>query len=175
MAENKMKDLLSGNALLTAIIYVLIGLIMLVFGRGSIDLVFLLSGLIYIVLGIVEIILKSVDVKGGVITIIIGVIFLIIWAVGLAEPMCGILLILSAVMALLGSSSKIAETFGIQQIDTGNALLNKIFTVVLLIVGILLIAIAVGVDDSGITDILIRVGGLVILILGIIDLVKALK
>lgn len=175
MAQNKITEMASKNSIVLSILYILIGLIMLACGRGSIDIVFWISGILYIIIGIVQIVLKTVDVKGGLITIIIGIIFLIIVALDFAEVCTGIILILSALPALLGANSNIAEKFGMQQIDTGNALVNKIITVVLLIIGIILIAGIVGLDDHGITDILIRVGGLVLLIVGILDLVKALK
>lgn len=174
MAEDKVQNAIVGSTLLTALMYILVGLIMLVCGSGSINLIFWLSGIIFILFGIIEIILKTVDVKGGLILIVTGIILLVIGCFSaIAEVLVGIILILSALPALLGMSSLFAV--GVSMPDSGNALLNKIITVVLLIVGIcLIVGLFADVADD-IADILIRVGGLVLLVLGIVDLVKVVK
>ena len=146
----------------------LVGIIMAAFGNGSINFIFWLSGDIFILIGIIQILLKSVDLKGGLITIIIGIILIIIgWIDPVAKILVGIILILSALPAVLGTSSSLSEKFGMKPVD--------VIMIVLLIVGIcLIVGLALDVA-SGVADILIRVGGIILLIVGIIDLVKALK
>ncbi len=171
-----LKDAMAGNALLTAIMYVLIGIVMLAFGNGSINFIFWLSGLIMIVIGIIQIVMKSTDIKGGLITIIVGIILIIIGAFDdIAKILVGIILIFSALPALGAASNGIAEKFGMGSIDTGSATLNKVMAVVLLVIGICLIVGLVVSDASNVADILIRVGGAVLLVLGLVNLVKALK
>ena len=176
MASKSFKDLAAGNTLLIALMYILLGIIMAAFGNGSINFIFWLCGVIFILIGIIQIILGATDVKGGLITIIIGIILIIIGMIDpVAKILVGIILILSALPSIIGSSSGIAEKFGMQPVDVGNALLNKIFTIVLLIVGICLIVGLVLDVAAGTADILIRVGGIILLVVGIIGLIKAVK
>ena len=51
---------------------------------------------------------------------------------------------------------------------------NKIFTIVLLVVGVCLVA-GYFIATGWIADILIRIGGLVLLAIGLIDLAKAIR
>ena len=162
------------NSLVVAILFALVGLIMLALGNGSISLVFWLAGVLYIILGIIQIATKTTDLKGGIVTIVIGIIFLIIVAVGFAAMCAGIILILSALPAVLGTSSGLSKKFGIKPLDSGSSTLNKIFTVVLLVVGVCLVA-GYFVATGWIADILIRIGGLVLLVVGLIDIAKALR
>ena len=176
MAQKSLADMADGNGLLLAILYILIGIIMAALGNGSIDFIFWLTGVVFIIIGIVQILLKSVDIKGGLITIIIGIVLIIIgWIPAVAEVLVGIILILSALPSVLGASNSLSEKFGMKPVDVGNALINKIIMIVLLVVGVCLI-VGLFLDvASGVADILIRVGGVILLIVGIIDLVKALK
>lgn len=176
MAQKSLADMADGNGLLLAIMYILVGIVMAAFGNGSINFIFWLSGVIFILIGIIQILLQSVDLKGGLITIIIGIILIIIgWIDPVAKILVGIILILSALPAVLGTSSSLSEKFGMKPVDVGNATINKIIMIVLLIVGIcLIVGLALDVA-SGVADILIRVGGIILLIVGIIDLVKAAK
>ena len=162
------------NSLVVAILFALIGLIMLVLGNGSISLVFWITGVLYILLGIIQIVTKTTDVKGGIVTIVIGIIFIIIVAVGFAQMLAGIILILSALPAVLGSTPEISKKFGMEPVDSGSATLNKIFTIVLLVVGVCLVA-GYFFATGWIADILIRIGGLVLLAIGLIDLSKAIR
>jgi len=170
------KDFANGNTLMLAVMYFLVGLVMLVCGSGSISLIFWLSGIVFIIMGIVQIVLKSVDVKGGAITIVVGIILVVIANVpALADVLVGIVLVLSALPSLIGSSDTLARKFGIKAIDTGNSNFNKIVTVVLLIIGICLIgAFFIG-GLGSIADILIRIGGVVLLALGILCIMQAVK
>ena len=176
MASRSMKEMVKGNLLLIALMYILTGIVMLALGNGSINFIFWLTGVIFILIGIIQIVLGSTDVKGGLITIIIGIILIIIGMVDpVAKILVGLILILSALPSVLGSSSAIAEKFGMQPVDVGSSLINKVFTIVLLIVGICLIVGLVLDVAADIADILIRIGGLVLLVIGIVGLVKVLK
>lgn len=171
-----LKEAMSGNALLTAIMYLLIGIVMLAFGNGSIKFIFWISGVVMIVVGILQIVLKSTDVKGGLITIIVGIILIIIGAFdSIAKILVGLILIFSALPALGAATGSIAEKFGMGTIDSGSATLNKIIAAVLLIVGVCLIIGLVADVADNIADILIRLGGLILLVLGLVNLIKALK
>lgn len=173
MAQKDIKGMLGGDGLLLAILNILVGLIMLAWGTGSIGFIFWIAGILYIVLGVVLFATGEADVKALVINIIIGIVVIVL-GMFLGNIIVGIILIASALPALMGSSNVIADKFGMKPIETGNALLNKIITIALLVCGICLIA-ALFIDVGGIADILIRVGGAVLLVTGVIALVKALK
>lgn len=176
MAQKSIMDMANGNALLLAIMYVLVGLVMLAMGNGSISFIFWISGVLYVLIGILQIVLKSVDVKGGLITIIMGIILIVIGMLpAVAEVLVGLVLILGALPALLGTSNSLSKKFGMKPVDTGNAMVNKIVTILLLVVGVCLIVGLFVAGAGSISNILIRVGGLVMLLVGLLDLIKALK
>ena len=162
------------NSLVVAILFALVGLIMLVLGNVAISLVFWITGILYILLGIIQIVTKVTDVKGGIITIVIGIIFLVIVAVGFAAMLAGIILILSALPTVLSSTPELSKKFGMEPIDSGSATLNKIFSIILLIVGVCLVA-GYFIATGWIADILIRLGGLVLLAIGLVSLAKELR
>lgn len=171
-----LKDAMSGNGLLTAIMYILIGIVMLAFGNGSINFIFWISGIIMVVIGILQIALKSTDVKGGLVTIVVGIILIVIGMIDdVAKILVGLILIFSALPALGAASNVISKTFGMGTIDSGSATLNKIIAVILLVLGICLIVGLVLSEANDVADILIRVGGAVLLVLGLLNLVKSLK
>ena len=162
------------NSLVVAILFILVGLIMAVLGNGSISLVFWIAGVLYILLGVIQIATKTTDLNGGLVTIIIGIIFLVIVYAGFAAMCAGIILILSALPVVLGSTSDLAKKFGMKPVDSGSAKMNKIFAIILLIVGVSLVA-GYFIATGWIADILIRIGGLVLLLVGLIDLAKAVR
>jgi len=162
------------NSLVVAILFILVGLIMAVLGNGAISLVFWITGVLYILLGVIQIATKTTDLNGGLVTIIIGIIFLVIVYAGFAAMCAGIILILSALPVVLGSTSDLAKKFGMKPVDSGSAKMNKIFAIILLIVGVSLVA-GYFIATGWIADILIRIGGLVLLLVGLIDLAKALR
>ena len=162
------------NSLVVAILFILVGLIMAVLGNGAISLVFWITGVLYILLGVIQIATKTTDLNGGLVTIIIGIIFLVIVYAGFAAMCAGIILILSALPVVLGSTSDLAKKFGMKPVDSGNAKMNKIFAIILLIVGVSLVA-GYFIATGWIADILIRIGGLVLLLVGLIDLAKAVR
>lgn len=171
-----LKDAMSGNGLLTAIMYVLIGIVMLAYGNGSINFIFWISGIIMVVIGVLQIVLKYADIKGGLVTILVGIILLVIGMFDdVAKILVGIILIFSALPALGAASNEIAEKFGMGTIDSGSATLNKVIAVILLVLGICLIIGLVLNEANDIADILIRAGGAVLLVLGLLNLVKSLK
>ena len=162
------------NSLVVAILFILVGLIMAVLGNGAISLVFWITGVLYILLGVIQIATKTTDLNGGLVTIIIGIIFLVIVYAGFAAMCAGIILILSALPVVLGSTSDLVKKFGMKPVDSGSAKMNKIFAIILLIVGVSLVA-GYFIATGWIADILIRIGGLVLLLVGLIDLAKALR
>ena len=162
------------NSLVVAILFILVGLIMAVLGNGAISLVFWITGVLYILLGVIQIATKTTDLNGGLVTIIIGIIFLVIVYAGFAAMCAGIILILSALPVVLGSTSDLAKKFGMKPVDSGSAKMNKIFAIILLIVGVSLVA-GYFIATGWIADILIRIGGLVLLLVGLIDLAKAVR
>ncbi len=175
LMAKSIKDAMEGNALLMALMNILLGIIMLALGNGSIDFIFWLSGVVMIIIGILEILLKSTDIKGGLIMIIVGIILIVIaWFPAVAEVLVGIILIFSALPALTGASNGIAEKFGMK-VDAGSATINKILAIVLLVVGVCLIVGLFLLEAGSTADILIRVGGVVLLVMGLIGLLKALK
>lgn len=177
MAKSKSKSTskLADSGVLMSLMMMLLGLIMLAYGNHSIEFIFWLSGVVMIVFGILGIILGAIDAKGGLIIIVIGIILLVIGMVPeLARILVGVILIVSALPLLLGASKGLSDKFGMD-LDTGSTQLNKIIAVILLVVGVCLIAgLAIG-GLEGVADILIRIGGLVLLALGIVALIKELN
>jgi len=169
------KEAITGDSLLLALMYILIGIVMLAFGNGSIDFIFWITGVIMILFGILQIVLESTDVKGGLITIIIGIIVIILSWTPIDTILVGVILILCALPMLGFALPAISEKIGIKAIDMGSSTINKVIAIVLLITGVCLI-IGLFIDDAGsISDILIRVGGLVLLAVGVLDFLNAMK
>lgn len=170
------KEAMLGNGLLTAIMYLLIGIVMLAYGNRSINFVFWISGVIMLVTGILQILTESTDVKGGFVTVLVGIILIVIGMFdSVAKILVGIILIFSALPSLGASTNAISEKFGMGAIDTGSTTVNKVLALVLLVIGVcLIVGLAVN-DASTIADILIRVGGAVLLVSGLVNLVKALS
>ncbi len=169
------KDMAGGNALLLALMNILIGLVMLVMGNGSINWIFWISGIIMIIIGLIQIITKSADLKGGLITIIIGIIVIVLSWTPFPEILVGLILILCALPVLGASMGGLADKLGMAPMDAGNEKVNKILALILLILGVCLIVGLAIPDLAGVADILIRVGGAVLLIIGLVGLLKALK
>ena len=169
------KDMAGGNALLLALMNILIGLVMLVMGNGSINWIFWISGIIMIIIGLIQIITKSADIKGGLITIIIGIIVIILSWTPFPEILVGLILILCALPVLGASLGGLSDKLGMAPMDAGNEKVNKILALILLILGVCLIVGLAIPDLAGVADVLIRVGGAVLLIIGLIGLLKALK
>ena len=88
------KEAITGDSLLLALMYILIGIVMLAFGNGSIDFIFWITGVIMIIFGILQIVLESTDIKGGLITIVIGIIVIILSWTPIDTILVGIILIL---------------------------------------------------------------------------------
>ncbi|MBE6514698.1 MAG: hypothetical protein II933_03145 [Candidatus Methanomethylophilaceae archaeon] len=169
------KEAITGDSLLLALMYILIGIVMLAFGNGSIDFIFWITGVIMIIFGILQIVLESTDIKGGLITIVIGIIVIILSWTPIDTILVGIILILCALPMLGFAITSIHEKLGMKAIDMGNSTINKIIAIVLVITGVCLI-IGLFIDDAGsISDILIRVGGLILLAVGVLDFFNAMK
>ena len=168
------KEAITGDSILLALMYVLIGIVMLAFGNGSINLIFWISGVIMILVGILEIVMQTNSLKGGLILIIMGIIIVILSWTPIAEIIVGIILILCALPMLGFALGSVGEKIGLDM-DTGSGTVNTIMAALLLLCGLCII-VGLFIDDAGsISDILIRVGGVVLLLVGLVGLAKSLK
>jgi len=169
------KEAITEDSLLLALMYILIGIVMLAFGNGSIDFIFWITGVIMIIFGILQIVLESTDIKGGLITIVIGIIVIILSWTPIDTILVGVILILCALPMLGFAIPAVSEKIGIKAMDMGSSTINKVIAIVLLITGVCLI-IGLFIDDAGsISDILIRIGGLILLAVGVVDLFSSMK
>ena len=147
------------SALIMSILYILVGALLLIFRAAMLDLAIKIVGIVFIVSGVLELIKKNW--VGGVISAIIGIAILVLaWAfIEIVLLVLGIMIAIKGIISLidvLKSSDRTA--------------LRLVFPVLTIVCGLAL-AFAFG----SLMDIMIIVGGVLILIDGIFGLIAALK
>lgn len=98
------KSNLTPNALLTCILYAVIGALLIIMKSGSLDILMTIIGALFIVAGIIDI-FKSKDVVRGIVEIVIGAVILIAgWTItDLVLLIFGILLVIKGALDLFKS------------------------------------------------------------------------
>ena len=156
MAKSKKK---SNSAWISSLLYIVLGVLLLVFPGQALNLAMTIAGIVFIISGILELIKKNVG--GGIISLVIGIAILVIgWTlVDIVMLVLGILIAIKGIIALVQELGKKKKN--------GLAI---VFAVLTIVVGILL-AFAWG----NIMNIVMIVGGVLLIIIGVLGLISALK
>ena len=151
MAKKKNSELIS------SILYILIGLLLVIFRSQTLGWAMTIAGVIFVVMGILDLVKKNWG--GGAVSLIIGIAILVLgWAAAkIVLLVLGILIAIKGIVAFIGAFKKSKK----------NAL-DFIFPILTVVVGIML---AIG---NGL-DIMIIIVGVLLVVDGIIGLVGALK
>jgi len=144
-------------ALVSALLYIILGVLLIVFRSGMLGIAMTIAGIIFVVSGILEVAKKNW--AGGAISLIIGIAILVLgWvAAQIVLLVLGILIALKGVIALI-------EALGKKKIT----LLGVLFPVLTIVVGLML---AFG---NGL-DILLVICGVLLALDGVIGLINAIK
>ena len=147
------------SALIMSILYILVGALLLIFRAETLNWAMTIAGVVFVVSGILELIKKNY--VGGAVSAIIGIVILVLgWTIAwIVLLVLGIMIAFKGIVALidvLKSSDRTA--------------LRLVFPLLTIVCGLAL-AFAFG----ELMDIMIIVGGVLILIDGIFGLLAALK
>lgn len=155
MAKSKKNS--ANSSLVMSILYIVLGIILLVFPGEALNIAMTIAGIFFIVSGIIELIRKNWI--GGVISLVIGVAILILgWTlIDIVMLVLGILIAVKGIIALVQA---------IQQKKKN--VLTILFPILTILVGILL-------AFGNLTGIVLIVGGILLIIVGVLGLVGALK
>ncbi len=158
------------NGVFLGILYVIFGLITLICGQGMLNIIVAITGALILIMGILAY-LDTKVIQAGAIQILIGAIFIVLALWGFAADIIriifGLQILLAGVFAILGNVPSFA---GGLTIDTKSKTLNTVVGVVLVVLGIVAM---INLGNS--FDILIRVIGAIILVMGILEVAKAAK
>ena len=157
MAKSKKKS--SNSSLITSILYIVIGILLLVFPGEALNIAMTIAGIVFVVSGILELIKKNIG--GGIVSLIIGVAILVVgWVLtDIVMLVLGILIAIKGIIALVQALT--------QKKKKALAILFPILTIV---VGLLL-AFAWG----SIAHIIMIVGGILLIVSGVLGLIGAIK
>lgn len=146
-----------GSDFASAILYLVIGILLVVFKAQMLNWAMTIAGVIFAVSGIVE--LVKGRFVGGVVSLIIGVAVLVLgWTItGIVLLVLGILIIVKGIVALI-------ETIKIKR----KSVAQLLFPVITIVVG------AVIAFGNGL-DIAIMVGGVLLIVNGVLGIIAALK
>lgn len=156
MAKSK-KSKSSNSSLVMSILYIALGIILLVSPGEALNIAMTIAGIFFIISGIIELVRKNWI--GGVISLVIGVAILILgWTlINIVMLVLGILIAVKGIIALVQA---------IQQKKKN--VLTILFPILTILVGILL-------AFGNLTGIVLLVGGILLIIVGALGLVGALK
>ena len=145
------------SALFTSILYIIIGLLLIIFRSETLGWAMTIAGVIFVISGVLEIIKKNY--VGGAVSLVIGVAILVLgwFATGIVLLVLGVLIAIKGVLELLPLLKQ-------KKLDV-KALIVSIVTIV---VGLLL---AFG---NGL-DIIIVITGILLAADGVFGLISALK
>ena len=156
MAKSK-KRKSSNSSLVMSILYIVLGIILLVFPGEALNIAMTIAGIFFIISGIIELVRKNWI--GGVISLVIGVAILILgWTlIDIVMLVLGILIAVKGIIALVQAIQQKKKNF-----------LTILFPILTILVGILL-------AFGNLTGIVLIVGGILLIIVGVLGLVGALK
>ena len=157
MAKSKKKS--SGSSLIMSILYIIIGIVLLVCPGEAISIAMTIAGVVFIVSGILELVRKNV--LGGIISLIIGIAILVLgWVwVEFIMQIFGILIIIKGIIALVQALKQKKKKF-----------LQILFPILTVLAGILLVF-----AFGEIIDIILIIGGILLIVSGVLGLIGALK
>ncbi len=147
----------SNSSLISSVLYIIIGILLLVFPGKALNFAMTVAGIVFIVSGIIELIRKNWG--GGAISLIIGIAVLVLgWTlVNIVMLVLGILIAVKGIIALVQALGQKKKTF-----------LQVLFPILTIVVGILL-------AFGDMTGIILIIGGVLLIIVGVLGLVGALK
>ena len=156
------------NEMLIAVMYIIFGAITAICGQGMLNIIVEAVGILFIVVGIISFSLIRV-VESSLFFLLLGIILLILGLDGLAADIIrivfGAMIALSGLFLVLGAQPSF---MGYQLPTKSGTLITVLLGAVLIVIGVLA---AINWGDS--FDIFIRVIGIIILAIGVIDLMKA--
>lgn len=143
----------SNSNFITALMYIIIGIICCIFGGGMINWMLTIAGILFIVFGILEIVKKNLI--AGIISIVIGIVILLGgWLfVEIIMLIFGILIAIKGVLALIDAIKR-------------KAVIDIVFAVLTIAAGLVFVF-----AFGEAADIVIRIAGVLLAINGIIELV----
>ena len=99
MAKSKLKLDLSTNNVISCVFYALIGILLIIFKSGSLDILMTIIGALMIIQGVLDVI-KNKEVVKGVISIIFGVAIIVLgWVmVNIVLMVLGVMLIIKGIL-----------------------------------------------------------------------------
>jgi uncharacterized membrane protein HdeD (DUF308 family) len=143
----------SNSNLVTALLYVIVGAVLCIFGGETLGWAFTIGGILFLIFGILEIVKKNL--VNGIVSLVIGLVILIGgWKfIDIALIILGVLIAVKGVISLINAFKR-------RKISA----IDVLFAVLTVVAGIM---VAFG---NG-ADIIIRIGGIVLAVNGIIALV----
>ena len=149
----------SNSSLITSILYIVIGILLLVFPGEALNLAMTIAGIVFIVSGILELIKKNIG--GGIVSLIIGVAILVVgWVLtDIVMLVLGILIAIKGIIALVQALTQKKKK-----------LLAILFPILTIVVGLLL-----GLAWGSIAHIIMIVGGILLIVSGVLGLIGAIK
>ena len=155
--SRKMATKKTNAELFSAVLYLVIGLLLVIFRTQTLGWAMTIAGVVFVVAGVLDVVKKNI--VGGAVSLIIGIAILVLgWlAAQIVLLVLGILIAIKGVVALLDALQKRKTT-----------LLGVLFPVLTIIVGVML---AFG---NGL-DIMILIVGILLMVDGILGLLNAAK
>jgi uncharacterized membrane protein HdeD (DUF308 family) len=155
--SRKMATKKTNAELFSAVLYLVIGLLLVIFRTQTLGWAMTIAGVVFVVAGVLDVVKKNM--VGGAVSLIIGIAILVLgWlAAQIVLLVLGILIAIKGVVALLDALQKRKTT-----------LLGVLFPVLTIIVGVML---AFG---NGL-DIMILIVGILLMVDGILGLLNAAK
>ncbi len=158
------------NGLFLGILFVIFGAVTAVCGQGMLDLVVIITGALFVLFGLLTF-FETKSLESSLFTLVIGIVFLVLGLLGLASSIIrivfGLMIVLSGVFTILGNSPNFV---GAVSIDTSVRTLNIAVGAVLIVLGIIAM-----INYGGSFDILIRIIGVIILVMGALKIAKAMN
>ena len=146
------------SALFSALLYIIIGVLLIIFPGDAIEIAMTVAGIFFIISGIIEIIKKNV--AGGIVSLIIGIAIILLGnlVVDIVLLVLGILIAVKGLVDLINAIKKPEKT----------TVLDIIFPVLTMVVGLVL---AFG---NALSVLVIIVGALLVVdgVLGLLSCIK---
>lgn len=157
MAKTKKKT--SNSSWITSVLYIIIGVLLIAFRGEALNIAMTVAGIVFVISGILELVKKNWG--GGALSLVIGIAILVLgWLLTeIVMLVLGILIAIKGIIALVQVLKQKKKSF-----------LQVLFPILTIVVGLLL-AFAFG----QIVNIILIVGGILLVISGVLGLVGALK
>ena len=147
------------SGLLASILYIVLGALLLIFRADAIGLAMTIAGIFFVIIGVLELVRRNFF--GGAVSLLIGILIIVLgWKIAeIVFLVLGILLAIKGIIAL----------FDALKAKKGK-ILRVLFALLTVICGLVFVF-----AFGELVDILVIVGGIMILVDGIVGLIAALK